>query len=262
MRLPICKCHGGGGGGGESKGGDSKEDSKSGLSEHTPKKSKSNPEELIFDEGLEKKDPSAQATEEQAVFDLERMMQLLLFNNDSGRGILTIRAKPGHSLDDEKEIQEFLQAIKVAFDQFKIALEKQGIPVDNFTAISNKNELVIRIPSSKYFDAFIQELAVKKLLPSDHAKQYDEKQNLATSPTPFAKTPSPSFSKKDDLDVTKPQSSLKNQITIPEPLVHHCMTPSPRAQGEGKNEGGYLEEERLSSLSPFSTTLRPKAMID
>jgi hypothetical protein len=47
------------------------------------------------------------------------------------------------------------------------------------------------------------------------------------------------------LEATKPQSGLQHQITILNPLIRHCVTPSPRVRGEGKNEGSYLED------SPF-----------
>ena len=138
--------------------------------------------------------------EEQSLFDLERMMQLLVFNNDSGKGILTIRVKPGQLVGNEKEIEAFFKEIEAAFKQFKNDLKKPELTKD-FT----KSELIIRIPVPKYYDDFIQELIAKKLWPSENTKQNDYLPKA--SPSPFAVTPSPAMSKKEDLEETQ-RSSL------------------------------------------------------
>ncbi len=219
-----CPGHGGGGGGGSDNGGELQNDDGPDpeRSENTSIKDQVNTEELILDEGIEAGwGSSSLPEEEQLVFDLDRIMQLVLFNNDSGRGILTIRAKPGHLVDDEQEIQEFLKAIEAAFGRFKTDLEQQNIPVDNFTCILGKNELVIRIPVPKYFDAFIQDLIAQKLLPDENIKQNAPLHHATVIPTPFALTPSPSRTKKDDL------------------------------------EQNDVENGKRSSLSPFSTELKP-----
>lgn len=44
---------------------------------------------------------------------------------------------------------------------------------------------------------------------------------------------------------TKPQSSLQHQITILNPLIRHCVTPSSRVRGEEKNEEHNLEEDTI-----------------
>lgn len=197
----ICGGHGGGGGGGGSTSTESEKGSGAAEPEDMPSEIKSKSGELSFDqvneEGLKL---TEHLTEADLLFDLERVKELFLIDNDSERGILTIRAKPGHSSNDDEEIQRYLEAINAVFEQFKIVLEQKGIPVEHFTCILNKNELVIRIPSPKYFDAFIQELLTKQLLPVISPKLDDEKQSVVTSPTPFAKSPPPSVSKKEDLD--------------------------------------------------------------
>lgn len=226
---PQRKCFGHGGGGGSSdelEDDDSKEGYEPEPFENTSPADQLTPEELPIDEGINARGGSGQQTEEELQFDLERIMELVVFNNDSGKGILTIRAKPGHLVGDEKEIEEFLKAIEAAFEQFRSDLKKQGIAVDDFTCIHNKNELIIRIPSPKYFDAFIQDLAAKKLLPSENTKQNESLHNATVSPTPFALTPSPIRSKKDD------------------------------------SKQDDIEEVRRSNLSPFSTELKPKFTID
>jgi hypothetical protein len=142
--------------------------------------------------------------EEQLLFDLERMMQLLVFNNDSGKGILTLRVKPGQLLGNEKEIEAFFKAIEDAFKQFKSDLNKPELTKD-FTCIVTKSELIIRIPVPKYYDDFIQELIVKKLWSSENTKQNNYLPNA--SPSPFAITPAPAMNKKEDLEEAQ-RSSL------------------------------------------------------
>ena len=39
----------------------------------------------------------------------------------------------------------------------------------------------------------------------------------------------------------QPSSGLQQQITVQEPLIRHCVTPSPRIRGEGKMKGSYSE---------------------
>ncbi|MCL9685301.1 hypothetical protein [Legionella maioricensis] len=202
--YPQRKCFGHGGGGG----GDNDDELQDGESqgyepepfENTSSADQIISEELLIDEGIELLGGAGQQTEEEPQFDLERIMELVVFNNDSGKGILTIRAKPGHLVDDEKEIEEFLKAIEAVFEQFKSDLKKQGIAVDDFTCIHNKNELIIRIPVPKYFDAFIQDLTAKKLLPSENTKQNDQTPNVSSGLNPFAITPCPAMSKKEDLE--------------------------------------------------------------
>ena len=45
----------------------------------------------------------------------------------------------------------------------------------------------------------------------------------------------------DALEAAQQPRGLQQQITIQEPLIRHCVTPSPRSRGEGKMKGSYLE---------------------
>ena len=44
------------------------------------------------------------------------------------------------------------------------------------------------------------------------------------------------------LEASQQQGGLLTAITAREPLIRHCVTPSPWVRGEGKNQGSYLED--------------------
>jgi hypothetical protein len=223
-KLPICTGHGAGKGGGESgsSGNDAvekqaKEPEKNEITKQIQYAKENTPGDLIIDEEL------AAQSSAMNPFDLEKMLDLLLINNDSERGVLTIRPKPNLclSLDDEKQVQEFIRAIKLVFDQFKIALEKRGISVDGFTATTNKNELKIRIPSPKYFDAFVQQLVSSNLLPKTYAPELEQQKNKSAQFTPLAMTPSFQGKKdegKDEEEKAAEYESKENKGFNPSPF--------------------------------------------
>ena len=197
--IPIRECTGHGGGGGyESKSGSNLVAYEAPTVEGSSAGSKSKSDELFLGSQVAGLSSSGKATDEELEFDLERMMELFSFLSDTGKGILTIRAKPGYSLDDEKEMQRYLAAINAAFEDFKNELKKKGFSVEGFISTLDKNDLVISIPSPDHYDAFINELHTNKLLPTMSPTLDDEEQHVATSPTPFAKTPSPSVRDEED----------------------------------------------------------------
>lgn len=186
-RLPICKGHGksGGGGGGLDSGSGSTETKSehplslndTGLVINQPPRHELRPDGQPVEQSV----TSGFAVHTPEVFDVEDMAHLYLIHNNSEYGILTIRLQPAAA--EESKTQDFLHALKMEFNQFKNRLEKQGINVDSFIAISKHNELVIRISSPKYYDAFIQQLVNKKVLAKEQDVQKD-----------------PEYSKKSDLE--------------------------------------------------------------
>ncbi|KTC90723.1 hypothetical protein OQJ18_00240 [Fluoribacter dumoffii] len=118
------------------------------------------------------------------LFDLEEITEFFSFGNDDGIGALTIRPKPDLLLYHDKDIQEIIRILKLAFDQFKISLENKGVPVENFTVTRNKDELIV-------CKAFIKELIGKNLLPKAYAPNL-EHGNQPAYMTPFTTTPVPS----------------------------------------------------------------------
>jgi hypothetical protein len=218
-KLPICKGHGAGKGGGGS-GGDTieeraQEPEQVEIGKQTQYAQESTSGDLIIDEEL-----VAQSSV-MNLFDLEQLFDLLLINNDSERGVITFRPKSNLclSFDDEKQVQEFIRAIKMTFDQFKIALEKRGISVDGFTATTNKNELMIRISSPKYFDVFVQQLVSNNLLPKAYAPELEQQKNKSARFTPLAMTPSFQTKKDEEKDEEeKTAESEENSGFNPSPF--------------------------------------------
>ncbi|MCW8408297.1 hypothetical protein OQJ13_04840 [Legionella sp. PATHC035] len=118
------------------------------------------------------------------LFDLEEMMEFLLLSEDHGQNALTIRPKPSLLLYQEKDVQDIVRLLKVLFEQFKIALEKRGVPVDNFTVTLNKNELVV-------CNNFIKALMSNNLFPKTNLPN-QQLENQSPRLTPFTTKPSPS----------------------------------------------------------------------
>ncbi|MCE0724632.1 hypothetical protein [Legionella resiliens] len=192
-KLPVCKCKGpggSGGGGGSGSNSDnlletqSKTSAQHSMSMNNKEAFESMPLDLYADAEV-----TVQDSLKLDLFDLEEMAEFLLFSHDSKRGVITIRPKPSLLLD-EKEIRELIQTLKKAFEQFKIALEKEGVPVDDFTITLNKNELIVR-------DTFIKELVKRNLLPKAYAPNL-ELQNQPTRLSAFTPTPKPSLRGKDE----------------------------------------------------------------
>ncbi|KTD40323.1 hypothetical protein [Legionella parisiensis] len=126
------------------------------------------------------------------LFDLEEMLEFLSFGDDGEQSAKIIRPKPGLLLYNEKDIQEIIRILKLVFDQFKIALENKGVPVDNFTVTQNKNELTIS-------NAFIKELISKNLFPKAYAPN-QAPENQPTRLTPYTTTPTPRSHNEEEQD--------------------------------------------------------------
>ncbi|KTC80466.1 hypothetical protein [Legionella cherrii] len=118
------------------------------------------------------------------LFDLEEMMEFLLFSEDHGQNALTIRPKPSLLFYQEKDVQDIVRLLKLLFEQFKIALETKGVPVDNFTVTLNKNELVV-------CNNFIKAMISNNLFPKTNILN-QQLENQPPRLTPFTTKPSPS----------------------------------------------------------------------
>lgn len=214
---PVCKCKGlGGSGGGGPDRGDLLEMQAPAPAQNSMRMQKHDAVESMPLDLPGDGEVTVQDTAAIDLFDLEEMAEFLLVSNDSGRGVITIRPKPSLLLYNEKEIQELIRTLKMAFEQFKLALEKKGIPVDNFTITLNKNELIVR-------EAFIKELVSKNLLPKTYAPNL-EQENKPARLTPFKTTPSPRSKKeeekedKDEEEKEAEHSSGVDRVFNPSPF--------------------------------------------
>ncbi|KTD74303.1 hypothetical protein [Legionella tucsonensis] len=217
-KFPVCKCKGPGGSGG---GGSSSEERleiqvvapmQNIMSMQKQDIVDSVPLDLYADDGLLTVHDSLSID----LFELEEMTEFLLFSHDSKRGVITIRPNPSLLLD-EKEMRELIQTLKKAFEQFKIALEKEGVPVDDFTITLNKNELIVR-------DTFIKELVSRNLLPKAYAPNL-KLENQPTRLTPFTTTPKPSLRSRDEKE--KEEKYVEEKETRHESEEKNDFNPSP-----------------------------------
>ncbi|AWN75136.1 hypothetical protein LEAN103870_16195 [Legionella anisa] len=216
-RLTVCKCKraGGSGGGGGGSDSDQVETQAPGLVQNSMIMNK----KYVVDESM----PLAlyetvRDSLEPDLFTMEEMAEFLSFSHDSKQGVITIRPKPSLLLG-EKEIQELIQKLKKAFEQFKIALEKEGVPVDDFTITLNKNELIVR-------DTFIKELVRRNLLPKAYASNM-ELENQSSRLTPFTVTPKPSLSRKDEKEKDEKEEKDVEKEMSHESEENSGFNPSP-----------------------------------
>tara|TARA_Y100000588_G_scaffold395275_1_gene522206 strand:+ start:3847 stop:4536 length:690 start_codon:yes stop_codon:yes gene_type:complete len=187
MGLPVCKGHGGGAGGGGSDDSEAQENS-------TDKALNSNPAtlELSFT-----KNGSWSKTDEDFVYEFNNPNALMSLTLDMGRGLIQFFGKKDLSTEQQKALDEFYQQIKDEFNEFKSELATKGIDVQQMLMERDGNNLTIKIPNPKHYDAFVQRLMDKNLLitqvePQDIKRMSvqdrpaeQEQEHKSTAPSPF-----------------------------------------------------------------------------
>lgn len=144
-------------------------------------------------------------------------MKLLVVTNDSEIGMLTIKLQcdPSRlSLEQQREFKKFVNAVVLQeLEQFKKA---NGIKMDCCKIEKNKDSqikaITISLPTAALYDAFIQRLANKNLLPLDVLQPQNATQNRHT---PFSTQLSPATQKQlaeEELHANKRPSSIKSPL--------------------------------------------------
>ncbi|OGT37147.1 MAG: hypothetical protein A3F11_08230 [Gammaproteobacteria bacterium RIFCSPHIGHO2_12_FULL_37_14] len=105
-------------------------------------------------------------------------------------GLLIFRGNPGLTVEEKELLKQFLDAIKVEFNEFKLKLEERGGSTKDFTAVLKENELAIQINHPTYYAEFIQQLSRKNLLPDSRAawhevKEVEDTRNQTSRLNPF-----------------------------------------------------------------------------
>lgn len=202
--YPNCKGHGGSGGGGSGGG--------SGENKNTDATYSNQASSTLSQASIAaiKEFDNAKTIWIQSQLSSDRTLNyeagLLSIESDRLRGNLTFKVKPGLTKEELELSRQFLKVVKAEFDEFKNQLTEKGISTSNFTATLKDDELAIKIPNPKYYDAFIKHLENKNLLPIPNPDQ--EKKEVAsksynqekTRPSPFddiLKGPKPKGVKKD-----------------------------------------------------------------
>ncbi|CEG58440.1 hypothetical protein [Legionella fallonii] len=253
--APVRRCsgHGGGGGGGGGSGSADKSEEKAALSEeksltHEAHHTIDAEMEFIIGEGEEEYSAqeldSLSKTEEQK-FNPEVIAELvatglLVINNDRKSRTLTLSLQcDPNSLSKEQrnELKKFMNAILKEFNEFK---EQNHLSDDCVNIIQdekgNIRSLSINLPKLDLYDAFIQRLA-NNLVPTPRPELQAQNDNSKTknfAPSPLSMEPKPS---------NKDKPVTKNEVAQGVDVL------SKQAEEE--------EEQKLFSLSPFSTQLTP-----
>lgn len=185
LGSPTCKGHGGGAGGGGS--GDSEAQEKS-----IDKALNANPAALelsLTKNGLWRK------TDEDFAYEFNNPVALMSLTLDMGRCSIQFSGKKDLSTEQQKALDEFYQQIKDEFNEFKSELATKGIDVQQMLMERDGNNLTIKIPNPKHYDAFVQRLMDKNLLITQVEPQDTKRMNVqdrpaeqehkSTAPSPF-----------------------------------------------------------------------------
>jgi len=208
--APQCFGHGGGGGGGG--GGSSGESaSKDGskVIDGTPGKTTDTVTQAanVMKEGVADMSLGLQPQLGEKTFNPEVISELLsnkilVIDNDRDKGILAIKLQchpDSLSVEQKNELKKFVNAILNELNEFK---KENGISADCKTIEKDKDgnilSLLITLPTPILYDAFVQRLASKNLLPIQNIEQqakekvvYQEDINHF-NPTPLSTKPTPS----------------------------------------------------------------------
>ncbi|MBX3708741.1 MAG: hypothetical protein KIT56_05760 [Gammaproteobacteria bacterium] len=174
MGLPSCKGHGGSGGG---------SDSNESKKEEADYKVIGAPSPTTLASTVEQDKAKVMWVQSQLLSNVTNNYEvgLLLIESDRLRGNLTFKVRPRLSKVEEEISRQFLQTIKTEFEEFKNQLAEKGVSTTNFSATLKDNELSVKIPNPKYYDAFIKHLENKNLLPVPNPEREAKKAMLSSA---------------------------------------------------------------------------------
>lgn len=154
--------------------------------------------------------------------------RLLFIDNDRERGILSFKLLCDPDIlssDYKNELKKFVNALLNELDQFK---KDHRLSADCYTITKDRNgnilSLRIALPTYALYEAFIQRLASRHLLPVQNIQQhingkvvYPEGQNHF-NPTPLSTRPAPANKKSSgDEEADKSDKSQKRKSSIVRP---------------------------------------------
>lgn len=145
--------------------------------------------------------------------------KLLVIENDRNSGTITIKLpRNPNSLSEEQrnELKKFVDTILKELDEFK---KEKGKSANGITVTIEKDNIRITLPTPTMYDAFIQRLNSKHLLPTQNIEQNEKQEgrNYFHS-TPLSMKPTPNSIKKngksmdeDELKEEERKNALKNR---------------------------------------------------
>lgn len=165
LGMPTCKGHGGGGGGGGSSS-DTADAKSSGASATSISFDGLTGTSTSIEDSLSQNPAWTQSNQLELTFLFAHPNALLSIKLDMGQGRLTFSGDKDLTRDQRVVLGGFFKAIELELNDFKKELSKKGIDTDSIKIAHEGNNLTIKIPTPKYYDAFVQRLINKNLLPT------------------------------------------------------------------------------------------------
>lgn len=230
IKAPRCSCSGGGGGGG---GGSSDGSDKGSSNESGPDTNTSTQAFKPLPETGPRKDwaTAISLREEKSPPSSEEIFDQLwqdgrLFINDTEDGTLVFKVDLALlSPEEQKAVHEQFSKIETEFNDFEDELINEKISVEGFTLekVSNGTTLTltIHIPNEQQFEAFLQRLGEKRLLPEAYLTARLEKKLAAKQPKPSAPPMEPDSnsandeSRRQEKELSRWQRQLLDPFALP-----------------------------------------------
>lgn len=170
LGLPICRGHGGGSGGSEGSDENSQKDENQKdnegqlLSRSTPMD-----KVLIYSELWQL------PADADFIFKFDDPHALLDITLNMELGSVVFQGHKEPSAEEQEALDALFDEIEKQFNGFKKSLNNPQIPLESMTQNREGNKLTIKIPNPKYYDAFVQQLMDKNLLPNKAAPLQEQK---------------------------------------------------------------------------------------
>jgi hypothetical protein len=189
MGFPTCKGHGSGSGG--------EGDEASEASELT------NTDTLTLDTIISKSELWHAEPNADDVYIYNALDALVSIKLDLAAGSLVFSKKGPLSKEEQKALDEFFDTIEHELNAFKKELEAQGVDTQSFQSHREKNCLTIQIPGIQHYDAFVQRLMDKNLLPTALNQEQTKHNVAAATHQDNQKEPEASSSAPNPFDISK-----------------------------------------------------------
>lgn len=220
--LPVCKGHGGGGGGGGGGSSESAKEDKSASPVPAPQLKGSalstNPAPSIdLVALLNQNEDWTNQDDLDSAFKFENPEALFTIEMDMELGSLTFSGNKDLSKEQQDTLDEFFNAIENELIAFKNELTTRG---ENPTSLAQikltreRNALTLKLPTPTIYDAFIQRVVDKNILPVKPAPQPGKTQEMKISEiTSQSKAQVPETSKPPEQSTAPTPFNIKNGPT-------------------------------------------------
>lgn len=170
LGLPICRGHGGGGGGGSEGGDEDSQKDENQKDNEQPLSRNTSMDEVLISSELWQLPADADF-----IFEFDEPHALLDITLNMELGSIVFQGHKELSDEEQEALDALFDEIEKQFNTFKKSLDNPQIPLESMTLNREGNKLTIKIPSPKYYDAFVQQLMDKNLLPTKATPLQEQK---------------------------------------------------------------------------------------